>query len=221
MRIPGRAASTRGGAAVIHPQPLSDARSVWVRAGCICDQPLIGDLAWWLRIGTGARPDDMHPRRIDIHAVARCIEPARIDEVHRVVADIGMKVHPARIADRIGLQEPAEVRRIDAGAIMVHAELGHPRLPGILEPARVRAAGDAVFVIAVDVGDRAGAVADRDDRAAFVGMVPMAVRGAASFVPDQGLVDTRAVDVAAGQRVVPVIFDDYRRILVDLSVFSA
>jgi len=52
---------------------------------------------------------------------------------------------------------------------MVHAEVFKPRLPGILEPADIARAGDAVFVVALDRGDVAADIGDRGDRALVVG----------------------------------------------------
>ena len=52
---------------------------------------------------------------------------------------------------------------------MVHAEVFKPRLPGILEPADIARAGDAVFVVALDRGGVAADIGDRSDRTLVVG----------------------------------------------------
>jgi hypothetical protein len=43
----------------------------------------------------------------------------RIAQVDRIVADIGVEVGPGLVADRVGLQEPAERRVIDAGLVII------------------------------------------------------------------------------------------------------
>ena len=109
----------------------------------------------------------------------------RIDEVHRVVADIGVEIHPVVIADRVGLEEAAEPRGIEAGLVMIEAELAQPGLAGILEAARIGRGGDSIFVVAVDRRRVAGGIANRDDAAALVGVEEAAVGGAGALVPRQ------------------------------------
>jgi hypothetical protein len=89
--------------------------------------------------------------------------------IDRIVADISVEVELVVISDRIDLQEPSERRRVDAGLVVIHPDLGQPDLPGILEPSHIGGAGDAIFVVAVDA-PRAPGVADRDDRALVVGV---------------------------------------------------
>ena len=102
--------------------------------------------------------------------VAAALQPERVHEVHRIAADIVVPVQPVAIADRVGLQEPAERGRVHAGLVIVHAELGNPGLTSILEPAQVVRARDAVVVVSVDRERSARAVAHRHDAAALVGL---------------------------------------------------
>ena len=50
--------------------------------------------------------------------------PTRIDQVRRIIPDIGVEVDSALRADGVGLQEAAECGGIGAGAIVVEAPLG-------------------------------------------------------------------------------------------------
>src|ERR1051325_7356654 len=76
-------------------------------------------------------------------------------------------------------------------------------------------AGNAVFVIGVDVGDRAAIVGERDDRALVVGE-QIARRGeAGAFVGDHRNVGAHAVDVAAQQLAGSAIFGDERIAIVE------
>ena len=129
-------------------------------------------------------------------------QPERIGEVHRIVAHIGIHVHPGPIADRIGLHEPAEGRDCRCGPCSNRGRARAARPGRYIGTGRCcPSAGRAVFVVAVDAGHRARAVGDRDDRAALVGVEAAAVAGAGALVPDQRLVDARAVDVAAQRGV--------------------
>ena len=69
-----------------------------------------------------------------------------------------------------------------------------------MEAAGVGRGRDAKFVVAVDRRRIAGGIADRDDAAALVGMEEAAVCRSRALVPDQGLVDAWAVNVAALDR---------------------
>lgn len=50
-----------------------------------------------------------HPQNI------RALPSIRIDLIYRIICDIGVEVELVFVADRIGLEEPAERRRVDAG----------------------------------------------------------------------------------------------------------
>ena len=137
-------------------------------------------------------------------------KPHRIDKIHWIAADIIIPVHPVRIADGIGLHESPERRRVDARLVVPHPHLGQPRLPGVTEPPDVGRRGDAIFVVGVDIDRRAGAVGDAEDTAALVGHQEPA-RGAAdraALVPDDRVVDTGAMDIAAPHGIAAIIFAD-------------
>lgn len=160
-------------------------------------------------------------RRLPHTALTRCIGAmvplaARIGKIDWVVFDIGIEVDPALIPDRIGLHEPPEHGRVDAGLVIIHAELADPGLAGILEPAGIARLGDAPRIVGVDGEDGARRVGHRDDRALAVGREPAAVAGEiGALVPDERLVDPGAVQVAAKQRAGAVIFGDQRVAVVE------
>jgi hypothetical protein len=135
--------------------------------------------------------------------------------IHWIIADIRVEIDLILIPHRIGLQEPSQPRRVDAGLVIIHAELGDVGLPGVPEPAAVEAAagavglGDAIFVILVDAvqDQRAAAVGGRDDRALRVGVEqPLGGRGdPGALILHQRIVGARAVDVAPEQRAGAVV----------------
>ncbi len=149
---------------------------------------------------------------IDSSSRSGSAKPRRIRRIHRIIADIGIHIHAILVSDGIGLHEPAQGGGVDAGLVVIHAELGYPGLAGILEPADIAGRGDAPFVIAVDVGDGVCVVGDRDDAAALVGMEEPAagVGGAGALIPRAGpwprggrasprshrIVDPRTMDIA-------------------------
>jgi hypothetical protein len=94
--------------------------------------------------------------------------PTGIGLIDRIIPHIGIEIDLILIAYGIGLQEPAERRRVDARLVVVHAKLGDPRLAGVLEAAEVARLRDAVLVIAVGGDAGAARVADRDDAALLV-----------------------------------------------------
>ena len=91
-----------------------------------------------------------------------------IGPIDRIPTGISVEINPARDPDGIGLHEPSQRRRVDAGLVIVHAKLGQPRLAGVLEPPAVGAARDAIFVIGIDRLAIARAVGLGDHRAANV-----------------------------------------------------
>src|ERR1043165_4393722 len=66
--------------------------------------------------------------------------------IDRIVADIFVEIELVGVPHRIGLQEPAERRRVDPGLVVVHAERGEPHLAGIAEPSGIGRGGEAGFV---------------------------------------------------------------------------
>ena len=66
----------------------------------------------------------------------------------------------------------------------VHAELTHPHLPGVLGPAGVARAGNAIFTVGIDPAHSAAVVAVADDAAAFIGGVPCANAPRAPYDPE-------------------------------------
>jgi hypothetical protein len=131
------------------------------------------------------------------------LQPHRIDRVHRIVADIGIEVRIVGISDRIGLHEPHAVGVVHPRLVVIEPELGQPHLSGVLEPADVRGAGPAIFVVGVDSDQRAAAVGSRDHAPALVGGNKPAVGASRAVVPDQQLVGVVAAHVA--------LADDRRR----------
>lgn len=126
--------------------------------------------------------------------------PRRIDPVHRIGLGIVVPARSIGVSGGIGLQEAAVRRRVDTGLVAVHAELGEPGLAGVLEPAGVRGAGDAIFVVAVDRDGGAGVVGHRHDRTALVGHEIALVRKIRSFVPHDRFVGVGTIDVTAKDR---------------------
>ena len=61
--------------------------------------------------------------------------PSRIDAVDGIIPDIGIEVELVLVSDRIGLEEPANVRRVDTGLVVIETQLLEPDLPRVLEPA--------------------------------------------------------------------------------------
>jgi hypothetical protein len=94
--------------------------------------------------------------------------PQRIDQVQRIIQHISVKVEAALVANRVGLGENAEVRNVGARLVVVETRLAQPSLAGVLEPAGVGGLRFAVFVVAVEVEQRAAAVGQRDNAAALV-----------------------------------------------------
>ena len=82
----------------------------------------------------------------------------------------------------------------------------------VLEPPAVgraavrEACGDAVFVVAVNLAQRAACGRTRKDRALMIALQAAAVSQPCPFIPEQRLIAARAVDIAAQQAVVAVIF---------------
>ena len=151
-------------------------------------------------------------RRRYINDVYR--QPRRIDEVDRIVPHVPIQVELVLVPDGIGLHEPAERGRVHPRLVVVHAELGQPRLPGVLEPAGVAGAGDAVFVVAVDADAAGVRIGGRDDRAALVGVeiLARAVGDAGAVEPHQWIVAcARPVDIAPDDRARAAVLE-YQRI---------
>jgi hypothetical protein len=94
----------------------------------------------------------------------------RVPQINRIVGSVGIKVYIRFIPHRVGLQEPAERRRVDPRFVIPHVELGEPRLAGIAEPPDIAGVGDAPGVVGVDRDRVAVLVGDRDDRALVVGV---------------------------------------------------
>jgi len=128
--------------------------------------------------------------------------------VDRIIPDIFVQIELILIPHRVGLHEPAQRRRVEPGLVIIHAELGQERLPGVLEPPDIAGGGDAVFIVAVDRGQRTARAAERDDAALRVGVEPVAVVRAGALIPDERLVLAKAVDVAPQRGAVAVDFGD-------------
>ncbi len=95
-------------------------------------------------------------------APSNCSQPSQIN--------IAVCIYPVGIPNGIGLEEPAQCRRVDAGLVVIHAELGEVDLPGVLEPAGVGGRGDAVFIIGVDLRGCAIAGSAHHYRSACIGI---------------------------------------------------
>ena len=150
------------------------------------------------------------------HAIAELVynlRSCRISSVDRIVCDVSVEIDLVFISDRIGLQEAAKGRRVEAGFVVIHAEVGLPRLAGILKAAEVIAARNTIFVISVDakdVGSRR--VGDERDASLPVGAQDAFVAAvkASAFVPRDRIVGgaVGAVDVAAQEIAASVILAD-------------
>jgi hypothetical protein len=66
------------------------------------------------------------------------IFPRRIAPINRVPTHIIIPVDPILISDGVRLHEPAERGAVDAGLVIVEADLRQPGLAGIAEPTHVR-----------------------------------------------------------------------------------
>ncbi len=134
--------------------------------------------------------------------------PARIASVNRIIPDISIEVDLILIADGIGLQEPAERGGVDAGLVIIHAEVGQPDLAGVAEPTGFAGTGDAVFVIGVDRLAVARAVGGGDDRALRVWVQEPRVRAVeqAAAVFDHRLVHAGPEQIAFEHRAAGVVF---------------
>ena len=147
-------------------------------------------------------------------------EPRGIDEIHRIVPNISIEIDLILVSDGIGLEEPAERGRVDAGLVIVHAELGEPDLPGVTEPAlggdviARGGVGNAVFVVGVGGDAGPGVVRDRNDAPARIGVEDAARRVGLgrAFVPDQRIIslDVRSMDIAAQLCAKDVVLGDKR-----------
>jgi len=148
----------------------------------------------------------------------RPAHPARIRLIPRIVPDIGIEVDLILVADGVGLQEPAERWRVEPRLVVVQPKLGDPGLAGVLESAAVArlrdapGSGSGAGSVVVAVGRDAGAarVAHRNDAALIVGVQPARRGCARALVPDQRIVDARAVHVAPQQRARAIVFGDQR-----------
>lgn len=137
----------------------------------------------------------------------------KIDMIHRIICDIRIQIDLILIPDGISLKKAAKRGRVAAGLVVVHAQLGQPGLPGVLEPAGVARARDAVFVIGVHAIDGAPCVVgDKADAALPVGPQEALAGGgkAAALVPGQRIVGLaiRTMDIAAQQIARAVVFGE-------------
>ena len=123
----------------------------------------------------------------------------RINEIDRIISDIGVEVEAALRSDRIGLQEAPEPRRVHAGAVVVEpARLRIDALAGVAEGSRHgRALAEGLVARfrqrsrggierslkrALDVGNEGGSRRGRE-----VDLVQRLVRPEAVGVPAQDL----------------------------------
>lgn len=136
----------------------------------------------------------------------------RITFPNRIIPDISIEMIPIIIPDRIGLQEPAQCRRVGACLVVVDADLGDGDLAGILEPSDIGGVRDAIGVKAVDLDRAAIGVGDRGDTALPVGEQVAAGADAdrCTIVPDQRIVGAVAVDIAVADGAGGIIFRDQR-----------
>jgi hypothetical protein len=138
--------------------------------------------------------------------LSNCTKPARIRPIDRIASHIIIQVRPVAVSNRIGLHEPTERRRIDAGFVIIHADLGEPRLAGILEPPEVRRrrnapgsrSGAGFFVVAVRCHHRTTRIADRDHAAPLIRVKPPPVRCSGTLIPHDWLVVTGSVPSKSG-----------------------
>ena len=93
--------------------------------------------------------------------------PHWIDEIDRIIPDIGVEVDPALRADGVGLQEAAERGGIGAGAVVIEACFGLEAPAGVAEGGRSGAGnlGLAIGPIGVFFREQARGVGQGDDGA--------------------------------------------------------
>jgi hypothetical protein len=135
--------------------------------------------------------------------LARWITP-----IDRIVCDIGIPVEAVFVADGVGLQEPAEGGGVEPGFVVVEAEFGEPRLPGILEPTEVRCGGDAVGVVAVDREVGAAGPGDTSDAALMIAVEAAPLSQPCTLIPEERIIGPCAVDIAAHEIASTVILAD-------------
>ncbi|OAN97489.1 hypothetical protein A8B75_20035 [Sphingomonadales bacterium EhC05] len=61
----------------------------------------------------------------------------RINPSNRIIPNISVEIILILITNRIGLQEPSQIRRVNPCLIVVETKLGDEDLAGILEPADI------------------------------------------------------------------------------------
>ena len=122
---------------------------------------------------------------------------ARIAAPNRIIADVGVQVDLILIANGVGLEEPAERRRVDTGLVMIHPQLGDPSLARVLKPPEIARIRDAIFVICVGGDEVTRGVGDRDHGTVLVAVEIARRRRCRAFIPDLRIVIAVTVDVPA------------------------
>jgi hypothetical protein len=163
------------------------------------------------------------------------LHPRRINPINRVIPDVCIEVGLVLIPNRVNLQKPAERGGVDAGLVVPHAEFGQPDLAGVAEPvlasAEVGAVGlavgvdralrQAVFVVGIDLVQRAVGEHCGDDRALVIGdQLALAGPGrGVAFEPEQRVIcpGIGAVDVAAQDRIRVAVFERQRVAIVEVA----
>src|SRR5208337_275495 len=77
------------------------------------------------------------------HPDLKCPKPQRVRPIQRVILNICIKVEPAGLSDRIGLQEAPQPRVVVARAGVIQPGLRVVAVAGIAEPGPARRAAGA------------------------------------------------------------------------------
>lgn len=146
---------------------------------------------------------------VTVAVIYTFICPRRIDTINRIVLDVGIHVHAIFVTNRVGLHEPAERGRVNAGLVVVHSQFRDPSLSGVAESSLSsniiarRCVGYTELVVTVCRQRIPGAVGHSDDRAALVGeeITLVARSDVGPFEPDQRVVASGgAMNIAANCR---------------------
>jgi len=143
-----------------------------------------------------------------------------IDPVQGTVSTVRVQVQPIAVADGIGLQEPADLGVVVAGAVVVEAGLlvelaaGEQDAVGVVG---VGGADPAVNVVLVDLDRVAAAVGQGHDAAEGVEVIVVrAGVGAGRLDQADRLIDAGAVEVFAFEIAAGVVFGETVVAVVDV-----
>ena len=106
------------------------------------------------------------------------------------------------------MHESSEIGGVEAGLIVIEAHFSDECLSRVLEPTKIVRAGFSVFVIGIDLDDRAGVVRNSNDRPTLISDQPAAVCRAGTFIPYDRVVNVGAMSITADEIAARIIFAD-------------